>query len=279
MIRTARFASAHELTNFLHAEGISDSRIITIAIASEWYSLVYVDGDSHPHISGKPGGAGISYGEVVNAPTPAGFMVNVTSKRTPIAAENLGAGTAAFTATLALGGYVTPKSVLISDDGGAAPSLVDNGLGALVLLTNNSVSRGTIDYTTGDVVIRWHNTEAPTGDILADYSQSDMPGSSAVPPCVELNTLLITCVAGAGVTTVAWAIYEDALAAFPPIASGSETITAGGTVAVPLGDVLSMGFDLVTRGSRWVKLTPDNGTNEFQAQLRWKNPSYAETLG
>ena len=280
MIRSAQFQTDQQLVNFMHAEGISPSAVfVWNTTVAGWTAILYDDGTARPYVDGKPDWAGLSYGTGTNLPTVAagGSVLEVKAKRTAVAAENTGAGTRVYTGTLA-NGYIIPKSLTISDDGGTAPSVTDNGLGALVLVSNGE-ARGTVNYSTKAIAITWHHDEVPTGDILAAYNYSTLPGSSNVPPRAELDSLLITCVSGAGVANVAWRVYEDAAAATPYIASGSTAIIAGVTVNVDLADILSVNLDTATPNSRWVRLVPDNATNVFTVQLRWKNPSWKPTVG
>ena len=278
MIRSAQFQTDQQLVNFMHAEGISPSAVVlwNTTIAG-WTSILYEDGTARTYVDGKPDWAGLSYGTSTNIPTPAGVLVEVKAKRTSVVGEVLGVGTRAYTDTLAQG-YVTPKSLTISDSEGSAPSVVDNGLGALVLVTNGAV-RGTVNYSTKAIAITWHHDEVPTGNILATYNYSTLPGSSNVPSRVELDSLLITCVSGPGVTTVDWKVYEDAAAAHPYIASGTTAIVAGQSVNVDLADILSLNLDTTNPNSRWIEMGPGNAVNVFQVQLRWKNPSWKTTLG
>lgn len=277
MIRNASFRTDNDLVFFLHAEGISMGAILLAHVTpAGGVAIVYDDGTATPWVDGKPAWAGFSYGTATNIPTPAGVLVPVTSLRTQVTNENTGAGTRVYTATLAHG-YVTPKSVTITDSGGTGETLTDDGLG--VLKASDGTRRGTINYSTKVVTIEWFLNEVPTGNVQATYTYSTLPGSSKVPPRVELDSLLITCVSGAGVGNVTWKVYEDSAAAFPYVASGSTAIVAGQTVNVDLADALSISMDTASPNSRWVKLVPDNGTNVFQVQLRWKNPSWKAARG
>lgn len=268
MIQTGTFRSEPELVRFLHINGIEASNVFaTRPNSSGTWTVIYEDGQPRQWITGKPGSAGLSYAGGTNVN---GDMLLLGPKREVVAAEDLGAIVNPFTATLA-NAYVMPGTVTLVDSASVAnTTVVDDGWGWLVRKSDR-VRLGTIDYATGDIELQWYALEAPAGNVLADYEWSDLPFSSVVPFSAELSVLVIELVSGAAVTSVDWAVYEDEAAAFPPIAEGTSALNvAGEHEIIDLGDRLSTVLDTAARVGRWLKVTPDDATNEIRALLHWK---------
>lgn len=268
MIRIAGEFSNNAFVRFLNSRGLGLHDVEIVRNSSGLLTAIYDDGVAPEIIDATAGAVGEAYGEDTNIPL-LGSVIELQAKRTTVLGEVVGAGAQVFAGVLANFPYVIPRSVVLTDSGGVAPELVDDGLGFLIRSIDHT-PRGTINYATGAVAVNYHFDEVPTGNVLADYEYSDLPDTGDVPTLALLSTLVIRLVSGAAVTTITWTIYEDS-AATQPIAQGTDAISpASPFVIVDLDDRPSHCLDLSIRTSRWIKIIPDNATNDFQIRLGWK---------
>src|SRR3990172_1693077 len=254
MLRSKTFNKLSDLITFMRGQAIPVSAGTAIVQNSTGhYDLLYEDADAADDVvpNARPN-AGVSYGEE-DAVAVAGTVIEVSSFRTSVTGEALGAGSQSFSGTLA-NTYVVPGTVVISDGGGTAPAIADDRRGRLVERANPSVDRGSIDYSTGAFSVEYAYTKSPSGAMTVDYEYSALPTTSKGPNHARLSVLVISMSAG---TTVDWAIYEDEAQTYPPIAQGSETLV-GGSAQVSLGEIVSVTLttDPAEMGKRWVSITP-----------------------
>lgn len=270
MIVSRTFLTSREVTDYLNGHGLQLSDITGPYLNNSGHYDIFFDNDSESDavIDTSMGVYGVSYGAALLV-AQAGVLVELGKLRTEVAVEDLGAGdgTQAFMATFA-NTYVIPGSVILTDAGGTAPVLVDDGRGYLVERTNKA-RRGTIDYGTGDIVVTWESPKkSATGIVSGDYEYSSLPDSVDFPYGCELSRMVVEKTDGPA-TTLDWELYEDSAMTYAPIASGS--IVAFPAI-VDLDDVIShiLDLDLAVRGKRWLSIVPDtDGDSSFRIRTTW----------
>ena len=269
MIRSTSFRTEIEMTKWMNAQGLDISDVYVLWMnASNFWTVFYEDGLGRDVIDTTGGAAGIAYGTASGVTTASPATLRMTALRTTVSSESLGSATeGALSATLA-NTYVIPDSVTLTDGGGVAFTVKDDGWGNLVSAEDGRLV-GTLNNATGALVVQWPFGRWPTGTISAAYTYSLLPDTDTIPTRVKLGSLSIKKTAGAA-TSVSYAIYEDAARTLGPIAMGTIPLSGSGVGVADLNHRVSCCVDLVTRDSRWVVLSPDAGTNTFVAHMTWE---------
>ena len=270
-VKVRMFTTAREAALFMNQNGLALDEIAGLHPDGSNHIMVFYEDSGGAILDTAPGLVGVSYGEDENLDGTT--LVPVQAKRTAITNENLGADVAGVVTpgTLAQR-YVIPGTLVLDDSGGDAPTLVDDGFGKIVLQSKTSEQRGTIAYHTGAYVIQYPQGEYPSGNVLADYQYSDLPDTGDVPTKIEIDALIVSCDSGALVTAFDWEIHETSNASTPPVASGlAVPIVAGDSVRITLNKLVSIQMDQAAaqRVRRWVRITPDDNTNEFSLYMYW----------
>src|SRR3989304_2147850 len=147
MLRSKTFNKRSDLITFMRGQAIPVSAGTAIVQNSTGhYDLLYEDADAADDVvpNARPN-AGVSYGEE-DAVAVAGTVIEVSSFRTSVTGEALGAGAQSFSGPLA-NTYVAPGTVVISDGGGTAPAIADDRRGRLGGRAHPSVHRGSFDHS------------------------------------------------------------------------------------------------------------------------------------
>lgn len=211
-LRVKAFLSGHEMAQFMDKQGLTPHAINGPILNSSGQLLVIYEDDSDDQIgvddqvilSGQPGSAGVSYG------TGSGTL-EVSSKRTTVAAESFGAVSGTSQSDTLANTYVTPGSVVIRNTGSTAPSVVDDGLGAL-RFQGTTQRIGKVNYATGAFEFEYRPNQLPSGDLEADYAYSDQPETSVVPSLCKLTGITVEAAADrdieiyseSGTTVLVW---------------------------------------------------------------------------
>lgn len=263
MIRVATFQTEAEMARFFNAHAIDIGDVYTIYVnaSNRWVAMFAGEASGVSIIDTSPGLAGVAVASQSGVGT-GGELLEVTAARTNVSGESFPRGTT-VSGTL-VQTYVIPRSTSFTDDDGVAPPITDDGLGKLIERETLKIC-GDIDYQTGVFSIDYSRLRLPTAAIYATYQASELPDSDPVPTRAELSALVIEAV---GATEVAWAIYEEAAAAHPPVAQGTGTLT-NGVLTVNLLHLLSTALDRTARTSRWVGVTPD-ATADVRVRLTWR---------
>jgi len=267
MIRSTSFRTEIEMTKWMNAQGLDISDVYVLWMnASNFWTVFYEDGHGRDVIDTTEGGSGVAYG--VAAGISAATTVRMTALRVVVASESLGATTdGALSATLA-NTYVIPDSVTLTDGGGVAFVVKDDGWGNLISAEDGRLV-GTLNNATGALNVQWPFGRWPTGTVSAAYTYSSLPDTDTIPVRAKLGALSLKRTAGAA-ATVAYEVYENASKTLGPIATGTITLSAAGVGVADLNHRVSCCVDLTTRDSRWVVLTPNTGTNDFIAHMTWE---------
>lgn len=284
----------------LHALGHKDAgpalRGATLVPGPNGSILVSVYGDSEPAYAPSPR-CGWSAGEVTNAN---GTMVTLGREGTQEVEETVADLVSTLSATLAHApvspgtlsisiaakrvdasgrpfAHATPWTLVDLHPLSGVPSFDGAGLGELYLAGDTATAGGvvgpvgTVNYATGDLTLRPRDTYRGD-DAEATYYYTDLPvPGRPVPPAARLSHLILELVSGASVTSVDVLLQEGASAGVQVAYAGTHAISpAAPYVRIPLGDQVSIGQGTpAQRKQRFLKLTPNNATNEFKARLYW----------
>lgn len=233
----------NDLTRRMNALGLDIGAVDQHSNESGRYYVLYNDTGAGDTIAPGAGAVGFSW-------AAGSGTLEVMQKSTDEAAEVVSA-ISGLSVTGTLGNtYVIPGTVSLTDSGGTGPAMADDLQGNIVE-AGTLIKRGTIDYATGAIDITYLTAKAGTGNLLADYSHSDLPDSGDVPTHAILRN--ISVLAGGNVDI---AIYEDEALTIPvfkgtiPVSGGSGFLDLGGLVSVT-----SETADMTKRDRRWITVS------------------------
>jgi hypothetical protein len=262
MIRTITRPSLQELLRDMQTVGLSIRDIDGFHdTASGHVTVMYEDNSPSEVIDVSAGEAGVAAATSVSSNVA--FLTALRSSQT----ESFASDTFSLSDA-----YVIPRTVVLTDTGSSAPTLVDNGRGVL-MTQKDHVHVGTINYASGAVVVTLGGRfAARAGSWSAAYSYSAAPDTDPVPNVAILDQLVIeTATAG----SISYELYEDSGLTGVPVASGSITTVA--TLANParfVGRALlncvstQMDTDWTKRTGRWLRVS---ATPAFvRANLYWR---------
>ena len=145
----------------------------------------------------------------------------------------------------AAGNYLLPGTISIP---GGTP-LKDNGQG-LIITVGSNLRRGTVNYVTHALDYTYFPADQlPTGNVLVDYSYSDLPDSSDPPETFLISNVAVSGAAGP-VTFTLWNNEGKTI----PIYTGVITVASGTGSHILPHEALSIlaEIDPAKRGRRWI---------------------------
>ena len=257
-IRAYTFRDENALAKFMTERGMSHHEVGGPYFNMSGGQFILVDEGASSNVppSGIPS-VGVSFG-ISDEGTP--NVAVVGSLYTGVTGESLGAATVVVADTLAHA-TVIPNSVVVKLTGSTF-TLKDNGRGQLIS-TIDSVVRGSVDYFSGAIAIKYWPQDRIGGDVEVDYSYSDAPTATGMPDKIELVGL--TLQDGTGSAEVTVQIYDD-VNQYSLSYVGTTTLDGDGKGFLNLHGALSVAVD-PRESKRWVVIT---GSDAYTVLLQWR---------